>query len=228
MVPSECALFFWTQPTHLVVQFVILCFQLCKFWFCFPRQWKIRHHLLWVTQPPDSSLNPLDALSIKYPVAAEPEVSDTLCPGPAKSDMPGGVTPPGYVAAGVSLFPVDTGLYWRQTHNQKIHKRNISLLSNHLKGKFQVLGINGTQSGFQFTKLFCPMKDNAIVNESAQGYVLVQPCTVFTHSQNEGGPCNICLKNACLLFLLQLRNLGPLIIFQFSCPPPCPDNAWPR
>ena len=151
-------------------------------------QWELGHHVLRVAQPPDGSLKSPDAHSIKHLVAAEPEVSDTLSPEPATPNMLGGVTPLGYVAAGMSLFPVDRRLHRSQTDDQKVHKRNISLLVDHLKSKFQILGIDSRQLGFQCTKLFSPMKDNAIINESAQWYALVQPYTVFTHSQNESGP----------------------------------------
>ena len=50
-----------------------------------------------------------------------------------------------------------------------------------------------------------PTKDNAIIKESAQKYVFVQLCTVFTHSQEECCPdwCHICTPR-CLLWVFRL------------------------
>ena len=68
----------------------------------------------------------------------------------------------------MSVFPVHICLHWSITNDQKVHKRNISLLADHLKSKFQILVIDSREMGFRRTKLFSPMKDNAIINESAQ------------------------------------------------------------
>jgi hypothetical protein len=96
---SMCTFF---GPSHLVVQSMYTWLKRSIFSVSFPWQGEISNYLFWITQPPGGSLQSLYTHSIKYPVAAESQIPDTLPSGPTSSDMPGGVTPQGNIA--LNLF----------------------------------------------------------------------------------------------------------------------------